>query len=72
MSDYKAAVRFKGCRILKHLKGKNIKMDMEILFKAKCKNWKQLPKEECWVEGYYCKRKSGHYTTTGFVEEYKD
>lgn len=25
----------------------------EILFKAKVKNWKQLPKEEWWVEGYY-------------------
>ena len=25
-----------------------------------------------WVEGYYCKRKTGRYTTTGFVEEYKD
>ena len=25
----------------------------EILFKAKMKNWKQLPKEEWWVEGYY-------------------
>ena len=25
-----------------------------------------------WVEGYYCKRKTGHYTDIGFVEEYKD
>lgn len=25
----------------------------EIIFKAKVKNWKQLPKEEWWVEGYY-------------------
>lgn len=26
----------------------------EILFKAKHKNWRELPKEEWWVEGYYC------------------
>ena len=26
----------------------------EILFKAKRKNWRDLPKEEWWVEGYYC------------------
>lgn len=25
----------------------------EILFKAKHKNWRELPKEEWWVEGYY-------------------
>lgn len=24
----------------------------EILFKAKRKNWRELPKEEWWVEGY--------------------
>ena len=27
-------------------------MNREILFKAKRKNWKELPKEEWWVEGY--------------------
>ena len=26
----------------------------EILFKAKHKNWREPPKEEWWVEGYYC------------------
>ena len=26
----------------------------EILFKAKHKNWRELPKDEWWVEGYYC------------------
>lgn len=26
----------------------------EILFRAKRKNWHELPKEEWWVEGYYC------------------
>lgn len=25
----------------------------EILFRAKRKNWKELPKEQWWVEGYY-------------------
>lgn len=25
----------------------------EILFKAKRKNWRELPKEEWWVEGFY-------------------
>lgn len=25
----------------------------EILFKAKKKNWRELPKEEWWVEGFY-------------------
>ena len=26
----------------------------EILFRAKRKNWRDLPKEEWWVDGYYC------------------
>lgn len=28
-------------------------MSIEILFKAKRKNWEKLPREEWWVEGYY-------------------
>ncbi len=28
-------------------------MNREIIFKAKRKNWKELPKEQWWVEGYY-------------------
>ena len=32
----------------------------EILFKAKHKNWRELPKEEWWVEGYYCYFMSEH------------
>ena len=28
-------------------------MSREILFKAKRKEWRELPKEEWWVEGYY-------------------
>ena len=31
----------------------------EILFKAKRKNWRELPKEEWWVEGYPVKYPSG-------------
>lgn len=43
-----------------------------ILYKGKIKNWRELPKEQWWVDGYYCKRKSGRYTDIGFEEEYKD
>ena len=28
-------------------------MRREILFKAKRKNWRELPKEQWWVEGFY-------------------
>ena len=38
----------------------------EILYRGK-----RIDNDE-WVEGYYCKRKSGHYTDIGFQEEYKD
>lgn len=38
----------------------------EILFKAK-----RTDNGE-WVEGYYCKRKTGYYDNIGFNEEYKD
>lgn len=31
-------------------------MNREILFKAKRKNWKELPKDKWWVKGYYQKR----------------
>lgn len=34
-------------------------MSREILFKAKRKNWRELPKEEWWVEGYPIKYPSG-------------
>lgn len=30
-------------------------MSREILFKAKLKNWRELPEENWWVEGYYAK-----------------
>ncbi len=32
------------------------KCTREILFKAKRKNWRELPKEEWWIEGYYMPR----------------
>ena len=38
----------------------------EILFKAK-----RIDNGE-WVEGFYCKRKTGHYDNIGFHDEYKD
>lgn len=47
-------------------------MSDRYLFKAKRRNWKEFPKEQWWVEGYYCKRKTGHYTDTGYQEEYRD
>lgn len=31
-------------------------MSREIIFKAKRKNWRSLPKEEWWVEGFYVPR----------------
>lgn len=36
-------------------------MSREILFKAKRKNWRELPKEKWWVEGYYVESKGHHY-----------
>ena len=33
----------------------------EILFKAKKKDWRKLPKEEWWVEGYYGFCRKCHY-----------
>lgn len=33
----------------------------EILFKAKRKDWRKLPKEEWWVEGYYVFCRKCHY-----------
>lgn len=38
----------------------------EILFKGK-----RIDNGE-WIEGYYCKRKTGHYDNVGFHDEYKD
>lgn len=43
-------------------------MNREILFKAKRKNWRELPKEKQWVEGYYCKIDE---TTYCVEEDYK-
>lgn len=41
-------------------------MKREILFKAKRTDTGE------WVEGYYCKKKSGYYDMGGFHESYKD
>ena len=38
-------------------------MSREILFKAKRKNWRELPKEEWWVEGYYWRGSCRAYVT---------
>lgn len=40
-------------------------MSREILFKAKRKNWKELPRKEWWVGGYYVK-----YQPHAAVEKY--
>lgn len=36
-------------------------MNDRYLFKAKRKNWKELPKEEWWVQGYYVKKDGVSY-----------
>lgn len=36
-------------------------MSREILFKAKRKNWRELPKEEWWIEGFPVKYPSGKW-----------
>ena len=36
-------------------------MNREILFKAKRENWRTLPKEQWWVEGYYVYCRKRHY-----------
>ena len=36
-------------------------MNREILFKAKRKDWRNLPEEEWWVEGYYVYCRKRHY-----------
>lgn len=40
----------------------------EILFRAKRKNWRELPKEEWWVEGYYVKCRKYDYILPIFNE----
>lgn len=37
------------------------KMNREILFKAKRKDWRNLPKERWWIEGYYVYCRKRHY-----------
>lgn len=50
----------------------------EILFKAKRKNWKELPKEEWWVKGYFVFCRKHYYIlpelnqNTGYDERCDD
>lgn len=43
-------------------------MSREHLYKAKRVNWRELPKEEWWVEGYYVKHGSRHWIYTGEIQ----
>ena len=48
-------------------------MNREILFKAKRENWRELPKNEWWVEGYFVKYQpcaSKQEYIVGIVPEY--
>ena len=36
-------------------------MNNRYLYRAKRKNWRELPKEKWWVEGYYAYMKPYHY-----------
>ncbi len=48
-------------------------MSKEILFKAKRRDWRKLPKEEWWVEGYYVhKHDDTYYMFVNEVVEYHD
>lgn len=44
-------------------------MNREILFKAKRKEWRTLPKEQWWVEGYYLNiAEINHFICTGKIK----
>lgn len=53
-------------------------MSREHLYKAKRVNWRELPKDEWWVEGFYVKCRKRHYILSvydidyGFDERYED
>ena len=40
-------------------------MNDRYLYRAKRKNWRELPKEKWWVEGYYAFIDNHHYIYTG-------
>ena len=44
----------------------------EILFKAKRKNWKKLPKEKWWIEGAVLQSDNRAYIATSFVSGAED
>lgn len=43
-------------------------MSREHLYRAKRANWRELPKEEWWVEGFYVKHGSRHWIYTGEIQ----
>lgn len=43
-------------------------MNDRYLYRAKRKNWRELPKEMWWVTGYLVNKKCGEYNTVGFEE----
>lgn len=43
-------------------------MAREHLYRAKRVNWRELPQEEQWVEGYYVKHGSRHWIYTGEIQ----
>ena len=45
---------------------------IEILFKAKRKNWKKLPKEKWWIEGAVLQSDNRAYIATSFVSGAED
>lgn len=45
-------------------------MNDRYLYRAKRKNWRELPREKWWVTGYLVNKKCGEYNTVGF-EEFK-
>lgn len=53
-------------------------MERELIFKGKQKNWRELPKDQWWIKGYYVKCRGHHYILPvfdldhGFDERYSD
>ena len=43
-------------------------MNDRYLYRAKRKNWRELPKDKWWVTGYLVNKKCGKYSTVGFEE----
>ena len=43
-------------------------MNARYLYRAKRKNWRELPLEKWWAQGYLVNKKCGKYNTVGFEE----